>query len=157
MKSLILLFVSLVVVLSSCNFGDPSPGEELALGLDEQGRFIVAFRGCKQVSITRLKVLAVHGSVIGDSDDEILWEIKSDGSQQDVFTTGILPDGFIEVTRHIPPEFTKGSFGAQLYKGTSYRPASLDIDGVNLRRGKVRDIDRDYLTLDQFRNKNTCG
>lgn len=91
----LLALLASVLVMVSC---DPGPPQE-ALGLSKTpaGDIEIRYALCAGEAIREVAIFRTVGGVIGDSDDEVLWRVRStNNSQQSSFTIGDTPPGFVE-------------------------------------------------------------
>jgi hypothetical protein len=86
----------LLLVLISC---DPGPPRE-AIGVTKSGsRIVVYYVLCPGELVKDLQLLTARGGIIGDEDDQVLWDVSSDeGSRQSSYTVGAKPEGFSETS-----------------------------------------------------------
>jgi hypothetical protein len=87
--------LALGLVMVSC---DPGPPQE-ALGVSKTptGGIEIRYELCPDEAIREVALFRTVGGVIGDTDDEVLWRVRSTNeSHQSSFTVGDTPPGFVE-------------------------------------------------------------
>ena len=143
----LLLICALAV---SCDWV-PSSFAPIGLSRDEAGRVILSFYTCPGESITRISVVHSRDGVVGNKDDDIYWEITSEGATTTEFVVGETPSGFTErapLTRKLPPaaslstEFTTTELGGII---EDFEVRSLPQDGV--------DLNGEVLSESEFRSE----
>ena len=72
----------------------------IGISLRDQKGLQIHFIPCPDDAVIRIRLYDVHGGVIGDEDDRLLWEIESRrGSDQTLYSVGSVPPGFSEPKR----------------------------------------------------------
>lgn len=96
--SLPAVLATVLAVLAACE----PVGRYRALGVsrDPGGRVQVHYGSCVEEHVERVQLFRFRGEVLGDYDDDLLWEIVGDAFRRvDVFTVGVAPEGFDETVR----------------------------------------------------------
>jgi hypothetical protein len=83
---------------------------------------------CPNERIESLRVVVVHGNVVDDGDDEVLWGVASGSSEQRRFMVGAVPESFAEdarLVRQLPEHLT---LAALAIVDQSERVSSFRVD-----------------------------
>jgi hypothetical protein len=153
--SSLVALVSLTLSSMACDFGDPGPGTEIGLSVESNGKVLVAFNPCSPASVRLVRILQVRGRVFGDSDDELLWEIRSaEPSQLTIFISGETSPGFEENVRLL--RGLEGRLAVQILTDRSDRPAGRSFSVDELEVGKYRDVRGQFWVLEDFMQLAAC-
>lgn len=90
--------------LESCDYV-PSDLAPIGVARSDAGDVILRFYTCPDELIKRISVLYSPDGVVGNEDDDVYWEITSDGAHSSEFIVGEAPPGFtqrVELTRNLP-------------------------------------------------------
>jgi hypothetical protein len=138
--------------------GEPYSGREFGMSRAPDGSILVLYNPCasrEDTSATAIRLVRVEGRLFGDSDDEILWEAKSEtAGQLREMTMGQLPDGFTEIVKLAPS--LEGKLGIIVFGDESDRFRGAQFTTAELRIGRYLDARGRYLTRNEFMALDTC-
>jgi hypothetical protein len=139
---------------------DPSPSKEIGVLLTDSNQIKLHYAPCERIAkpnVVGITLYRVVGQVIGDTDDEILWNIRAKNSSPErVFIIGVVPEAFQEtVSLHDYPD--SGRFAVTIDSERTKGETSIAFDLEHLRSNKLL-TDRDqYVSLSKFNSQPHCN
>lgn len=111
----------------------------------------IHFVTCRSERVVSVALLRRRGELVGDQDDEVLWQIRSaKGSQQSLYLAGITPTGFELIvpmngeSLHPPPIAAK-------IQTTAIPSTTISFDPYDLREGAILVRDGRRMSMTDFR------
>lgn len=151
-----ILAISATILIAACSFGEPDPGRALSISRAESGDVAVLYKPCVARSIETIRLVDQFGTILGNEDDRILWEVRavSPFIVENTFSLiiGLTPDGFEEVVPLTIP--LEGRLGLIVLTDRQTTSEGFEID--DLQVGMYRTHRGDYLTLEAFEEFDTC-
>lgn len=149
-------FLRVVTVALACGglvACDEVPSQ-LRIGISSavRGRGIeIHFMPCDSERVLSVGLLRAHGELVGDQDDEVLWEIQSEeGSQRSVYLVGMTAPGF-ELVSPLSVESLDPPPVAVKIQTTQIPSTTISFDPRELREGPILVRDGRRISTSDFR------
>jgi hypothetical protein len=140
-------------------YGNSHPGSnrgQLGVSVSADGALLLYYNPCHPESlVTQIKLVEIHGTVYGDEDDPVLWQVRStSGSMQREFIAGETPVGFIEEVE-LTDALQNRRYGVFVDRSAKDLHPSMSFGYQMLRADSVLS-DGEYLPFGEFRSRKNC-
>jgi hypothetical protein len=150
-----LALVALALSSFGCILGDPSPAQDLAIGLTDAGDTVLLVRRCPEdARVLEVAFMRPKGR-IGREDDVLIWAIQSVvGSSLERFPLGVTPGEFQEIVPLTAAVSAEDTIAAEVVFNVTKTPARISVETASLNPDSFLTMGGRRLTEDGFRRRS---